>query len=275
MFSIIVGGRRRTAVSRSLLSRACHDAGTGAIRNCHEPLRLRILAAFQEHVRAAAIRCRQLFFGYLMRALTVLGHQRKLATAAALVGALLPASALAGSDGGSAFLEKLSLNPMPSRMVVVCHGFGCTYRDELVLTPARLAYLHGLLAATHSAKDERRALAVAVAWFDREGGRAAGTVGRIARAGTGTESGPSQMDCIDLTANITELLIALERNKLLKYHRVDEPVSRGLFVDGRQPHTTPVIVEIASGMQWSVDSWTKAYGQSPDILTISEWKSRK
>jgi hypothetical protein len=82
------------------------------------------------------------------------------------------------------------------------------------------------------------------------------------------------MDCIDLTANITELLIVLDRNKLLRYHRVGEPVSRGLFVDGKQPHTTPVIVEIATGAEWSVDSWTKAYGQSPDIMTIGEWKNR-
>ncbi len=210
-----------------------------------------------------------------MRAATVLGHPLKLAAAAALVCTLLPASAVAGGDGGSAFLEKLSLNPTPSRIVVVCHGFGCTYRDQLFLTPARFAYLRSLLGPAHSAREERRLLAQAVAWFDREGGRAAGTIGRIARAGVGTKSGPSQMDCIDLTANITELLIALDRNKLLKYHRVDEPVSRGLYVDGKQPHTTPVIVEIASGTQWSVDSWTKAYGQSPDILTISEWKNRK
>ena len=82
------------------------------------------------------------------------------------------------------------------------------------------------------------------------------------------------MDCIDLTANITELLIVLDRNKLLRYHRVDEPVSRGLIIDGRQPHTTPVIVELATGTAWSVDSWTKAYGQSPDIMTISAWKSK-
>lgn len=201
-----------------------------------------------------------------MRAATALGYPLKLARAAALVGTLLPVPAVAGGGGGSAFLEKLSLDPAPSRGVVVCHGFGCTYRDELVLTRTRLAHLRKLLGIAHSASEERRALAQAVAWFDREGGRSAGTVGRIARAGAGTKSGPSQMDCIDLTANITELLIALDRNKLLKYHRVDDPVSRGLFIDGKQPHTTPVIVEIASGAQWSVD---------PDILTISEWKSRK
>jgi hypothetical protein len=200
--------------------------------------------------------------------------QRFLCAAVVAGSATVPLQA-AASDGGAAFLEKLSLNSAPSQILVVCHGFGCAYRNQFVLTPARVANLKAMLGAAHSAKDERRILAKAVAWFDREGGRAAGTVGRIARAGATTKSGPSQMDCIDLTANITELLIALDRNKLLRYHRVGEPVSRGLFVDGKQPHTTPVIVEIATGAEWSVDSWTRAYGQSPEIMTISEWQSKK
>ena len=83
------------------------------------------------------------------------------------------------------------------------------------------------------------------------------------------------MDCIDLTANITELLIVLDRSKLLKYHHVGEPVSRGFIIDGKRPHTTPVIVEAANGSRWSVDSWTRAYGQSPEIMTISEWQSKR
>ena len=181
----------------------------------------------------------------------------------------------ARADNGAAFLEKLSLNSSPSKTLIVCHGFGCAYRNPFVLTPARLSYLQGQLGAAHSAAEERKILARVVAWFDREGGRVAGTTGRIARAGAGTKSGPTQMDCIDLTANVTELLLVLDRNKLLRFHRVDQPVSRGLFVDGKQPHTTPVIVEIKTGTPWSVDSWTKAYGQSPDIMTISEWKSKK
>jgi len=65
--------------------------------------------------------------------------------------------------------------------------------------------------AGHSAKEERKALAKAVAWFDARRPRRR-YVGRIARAGAGTKSGPSQMDCIDLTANVTELLIALDQN---------------------------------------------------------------
>jgi hypothetical protein len=184
--------------------------------------------------------------------------------------AALPARA----DNGAAFLEKLSLNSAPSKTLIVCHGFGCAYRNPFVLTPAHLSTLQGMLGAAHSAKEERKILAKVVAWFDREGGRVAGTTARIARAGAGTKSGPTQMDCIDLTANITELLLVLDRNKLLRFHRVDEPVSRGLIVDGKQPHTTPVIVETKTGTPYSVDSWTKAYGQSPDIMTISEWKSK-
>jgi hypothetical protein len=200
-------------------------------------------------------------------------RSRKLLIAFAITAAsLLPAGA--AGDGGAAFLEKLSLNSSPASVLVVCHGFGCAYRNTFPLTPGRVAMLRGMLGSPRSAKDERKALAQVVAWFDREGGRTAGTVGRIARASAATKSGPKQMDCIDLTANITELLIVLDRNKMLKFHHVGEPVSRGVFVDGRQPHTTAVIVENTTGTQWSVDSWTKAYGQNPDIMTISDWKSR-
>jgi hypothetical protein len=180
----------------------------------------------------------------------------------------------AAGNGSAAFLEKLSLSAAPSQVLTVCHGFDCTYRNQLVLTPAKLSHLRSMLGAARSARDERDALGRAVAWFDRESGRVAATVGRIAYAGAGTKSGPGQMDCIDLTANVTELLLVLERNKLLKFHRLGEPVSRGLIIDGKRPHTTPVIVEIANDMQWSVDSWTKAYGQIPDIITISDWRSR-
>jgi hypothetical protein len=192
----------------------------------------------------------------------------------ALLGTCASPLRAAGSDGGAAFLEKLSLNSSPSSVLIICHGFGCADRNQFMLTPARLAMLRSMLGAAKSAKEERRILAKEVAWLDREGGRTAGTVGRIARASAETKSGPAQMDCIDLTANITELLIVLDRNKMLKFHHVGEPVSRGLFIDGKQPHTTPVIVENASGTEWSVDSWTKAYGQSPDIMTIDKWKDR-
>jgi hypothetical protein len=95
------------------------------------------------------------------------------------------------------------LDAPPSR------GMTATFIFQSWMTPSRdhRSVCHELrgCSALHDRKDERKALAKVVAWFDREGGRTAGTVGRIARAGAATESGPKQMDCIDLTANVTEL----------------------------------------------------------------------
>jgi len=195
---------------------------------------------------------------------------------AVLAAALTQAGPLraAGPDSNAEFLEKLSLATELAQILMVCHGFDCTYRNGFLLTPERVAYLRSVLREARSAREERKAIGRAVAWFDREGGRVASTVGRIAYAGAGTKSGPGQMDCIDLTANVTELLLVLERNRLIRFHRLGEQVSRGFIIDGRRPHTTPVIVEIANNRQWSVDSWTKAYGHIPDIMTIAEWRNR-
>jgi hypothetical protein len=50
------------------------------------------------------------------------------------------------------------------------------------------------------------------------------------------------------------------------------PLFLVVFSAGR-PHTTPMIVETENGTQWSVDSWTRGYGKSPDIITIAEWQN--
>jgi hypothetical protein len=162
-----------------------------------------------------------------------------------------------------------------SSILTICHGFSCAYRSEFALTQSRFVYLRGLLGRPRSATEERKTINRAIAWFDREIGRVAGTVNRVAYASATTKSGPSQMDCIDLTANVTQFLLALDRAKLLKFHRVGEPTSRGFLIDGKQPHTTPVIVEAANGVEWSVDSWTRSYGQLPEVMPIEEWKNKK
>jgi hypothetical protein len=198
---------------------------------------------------------------------------RGLLVAVAMCG-IISSPGAAEDAAAVAFLEKLSLGPASTPSLTICHGFGCAFRDQFVLTSARLSSMRSSLARARSASDERKALSAIVSWLDREGGKVAGTVNRIAYASLDTKSGPSQMDCIDLTANITELLVLLERSKMLKFHRVGEPVSRGLIADGKRPHTTPVIVEARDGTEWAIDSWTRAYGQPPDIMTVSEWKSR-
>lgn len=163
--------------------------------------------------------------------------------------------------------------PTPTS-VFVCHGFGCRYRNEVDFTNSDRATLAQLLAAGHgSAAAERRAVATAGAWFDRRIASAAGTRGHVARAGMAHMNEVSQFDCIDSSRNTTSLLLVLEELKLLRFHKVDAPEARGYLIDGRPPHATAVLTEKTSGVRWSVNSWTRGYGQAPEVMPLAVWQT--
>ncbi len=168
----------------------------------------------------------------------------------------------------------VSLSPPTTRLVVVCHDFGCAQRTPVGLSKGDLATLSSLLAPGRaSAEAERRAIAAAGAWFDRRIGPAAGTTHRIARAnGLGGQVG--QMDCIDTSRNSTSLLLILEQLHLLHHHKVEGPEARGFLLDGRGPHATAVLTDIHTGKQWAVDSWTHKYGEKPDVIPLEVWKQQ-
>jgi hypothetical protein len=83
-----------------------------------------------------------------------------------------------------------------------------------------------------------------------------------------------QLDCVDSSRNTTSLLLILVQLNLLRYHDVVEPVARGHIFDLRPPHVTAVLRERKTGEEWSVDSWTRAYGQAPEIMPLERWKTR-
>jgi hypothetical protein len=165
-----------------------------------------------------------------------------------------------------------SLSAPTPEIVFICHGFGCKYRTEVDLTADDHAMLAKLLApGKASAAAERRAIAAAGAWFDRRIGPAAGTQNHVAAAGTKYMFNRSQFDCIDASRNTTSLLLLLEELKLLRHHQVEVPQSRGLMIDGRPFHTTAVLIETGSGVKWAVDSWTRGYGQAPEVMPLERW----
>lgn len=172
----------------------------------------------------------------------------------------------------AATYSDLSVSPPSIESIDICHGFGCKYRDELGLTAADRATLAKLMApGKTSAAAERSAIGAAGAWFDRRMGPVAGTTGHVARANRYYMFDKRQMDCVDSSRNTTSLLLVLEQLKLLRHHEVAEPVARGYLIDGRPPHVTAVLMEKATGTEWSVDSWTRAYGQAPEIMQLAQW----
>jgi hypothetical protein len=182
-------------------------------------------------------------------------------------------SAFAGDEMIAEVFAELSLQLPTTSMAVVCHGFGCQFRAQIGLTAGDRARLAALLAPGRSSPAaERVALAKTVAWFDRRVGPAAGTTHRVARA-SAAQNSAGQMDCIDISSNNTSLFLVLDQLHLLRHHHVAPPVSRGLLIDGRLPHTTAVLVEAKAGSRWAIDNWTHAYGEMPDVKPLAEWQS--
>jgi len=193
--------------------------------------------------------------------------------ASAFLSLVCSATALAAAgDVVTATYGDFSLSPPTPSSVFVCHGFGCKFRNEVAFSDmdrARLAQL--MKPGKTSAAAERAAVSVAGAWFDRRIAVEAGTQRHIARAGMSHMNEPAQYDCIDTSRNTTSLLLVLEQLKLLRWHSVDSPRARGYLIDGRPPHATAILVEKTSGERWSVDAWTRGYGEPPEIMRLSVW----
>lgn len=198
------------------------------------------------------------------------------AISAALLCGLLTANPAAADEADvlAATYGNFSVSAPTTVSLIVCHGFDCSRRTELGLNGKDRAHLAQLMAAGRASPEaERRAIAAAGAWFDRRVAPLAGTKGHVARAGAKYMNDPGQFDCIDTSRNMTSLLLVLDQLKLLHHHRVASPESRGFIINGQRLHNTAVIVEKASGEKWSVDAWTRAYGQAPEIMKLAVWKT--
>jgi len=168
--------------------------------------------------------------------------------------------------------EEMSLPAPTLSSVVVCHGFGCRFRTQVGVSAADHAKLTQLLATGRANREaERKAVAQAVAWFERRVAPEAGTGAARAYATGPLDAQPSQFDCIDASTNTTTTLVLLEELGLLRFHRLVAPVSRNLFLGLGVIHTTAVLVELQGGREWAIDSWVRNNGQPPDVLPLKTW----
>jgi hypothetical protein len=154
----------------------------------------------------------------------------------------------------------------------VCFDHTCASVVTVSLTPAEWRRAIRPLQRPAATPDaERAAIAESIALLEAIVGHHTGTHRDRGRNLPGFGQ-PGQLDCIDESTNTTTYLRMLERDGLLKHHRVGRRSTRfGLFVG--MPHTTAVIVELDSGMRYAVDSWFLDNGQPPFIADIKQWKA--
>lgn len=160
-----------------------------------------------------------------------------------------------------------------SKRIPICHGYSCNYRTMLALGPGDGARFRSILrAGAGSPQAERSAISKAVRYFEQRIFRAIG-IRDLPQSEFGASRIRGQMDCVDESTNTHALLVYLAERKLLRFHKVEDRASRGLFVDGRYPHWTAAISD-RGGTEWVVDSWYAPMGGAPDIFPLSQWKKR-
>ncbi len=152
-----------------------------------------------------------------------------------------------------------------------CHGYSCTHKTQTGFTRAewgRIAAPFKTPAKTPEA--ERSKIGHAIAEMERVAGAKTGTSEDHGEA-VGIKESDHQLDCIDETVNTTQYISMLQHAKLLKFYEITEPTHRGYIIDGRWPHNTAVIREVKTGRLFAVDSFYRANGQEPYIVTREAW----
>jgi hypothetical protein len=160
-----------------------------------------------------------------------------------------------------------------STQIIACHGYGCARRMPVPIRGPWFERAAALLSAARSSPAaERAALRKVVRLYTGMLGASFGGRPDRPRSPPGESGRNGQMDCLDATANTTSLLLVLQDARLLTHHRVERPQSRGIFLDGRYPHFTAVIMEKRGSGRWAIDPWARPPGQDPDILPLGVWQ---
>jgi hypothetical protein len=190
----------------------------------------------------------------------------------AILQAAAPARAAELSPQVANLYTSVTINPPSASSMTVCYGFVCRRRHILDFTAADRSALTQIMASGKaSAAAERAAVQKAVVWFDRRVGPILGTDKRIARADFRYFDDKHNFDCWDTTRNTTSLLLIIQGWGLFKYHSVGDPHYRGNVLVLQTPHNTAVLVERATGVEWVVDMWTRAFAQAPEVMPVDNW----
>jgi hypothetical protein len=165
---------------------------------------------------------------------------------------------------------------LPERdKVFVCSSYGCRAQTPFRFSEADVAHLKSMMSDAHAATaaDERRALAVTLAWMEQRVGDAIGTSADRPADDMLGNGDPTQMDCVDVATNMTSYLLVLEQRKLLRHHTVGpvyvkEDLRRGI---SGWPHYAAILKEKSSPQRFAVDGWLLASGKPPEIVETEKW----
>ncbi|MEM6781451.1 MAG: hypothetical protein AAF569_06270 [Pseudomonadota bacterium] len=153
----------------------------------------------------------------------------------------------------------------------LCHGYGCLTTTRIGLTDKQWKTVtKNFKRPAKTAEEERSKIAKAAAQFEKYTSKISALPKDKAEARSLPED-EGQMDCVDETINMAQFLEFLDAEDVLKFHVAAKPMQRGFFIDGKWPHNTAAIREIATGQIYAVDGFYRAAGKPPYIIERNIW----
>lgn len=153
-----------------------------------------------------------------------------------------------------------------------CLSAGCRKLSRLSYSASEWQSIRAIFEpAPQTPTEERARLVVAVGAMETLIGEKNGTSGDNPKNQRNGSKSP-QLDCIAEAANTTVALILLDKEGLLRHHRVSYPQHRG-FLRLRLPHNTAAVFENGNGDHYAIDSWFFANGANPVCVPVADWKA--
>lgn len=184
-----------------------------------------------------------------------------------MIAALLPIIAFADVFTNDSVITE----PDPTQFSI-CYDHGCASVATVSLSEQQWQWVSNFFRTPAENPDqERKRIAWAIALLEKIVGKLTGTDndkgGDLEGLGL-----PGQMDCIDESTNTTTYLRIFNKSGLLKWHEVEDRVTRGWFITG-WPHTTAVIRDTQNNQRYAVDSWFLDNGEPPFVVPLNVWKN--
>jgi len=155
---------------------------------------------------------------------------------------------------------------------VHCYDFDCKTTRQIRYSDADWNQVRAIFAGRDfDVRQEKQAIRRAVALMERISGAMTGTSADKAGNYPGYDIA-MQMDCIDESTNTFQYLLALEQDRLLRWHRVGLKQRRIVWFI---THWTAVVVEIEGARRFAVDSWHRDNGELPLLQPLEDWLRKR
>lgn len=152
--------------------------------------------------------------------------------------------------------------------VDICYNYDCATHAEVRLSKGQLRNLRKLFVRLSTPQLERVAIARGIGLLEIYAAKQTPT-GRD-KGGNAADNGiDGRMDCLDHSHNTTAYLKLMQRNALLAFHDVLDPVKRAPYL--LDVHWAAQILDRSNGQKFAVDSWFLDNGASAVVYPLQAW----